>query len=548
MKNLKYWEEKRCKKCDKLFWAWIKRKTQFCSGECSAQFTANDPTRLSKIRKTKKERYGNETYVNPEKAKATCIEKYGVDNVSKSDEIIERIKAANMEKYGVEWSWQADGVKEKIKQTNLIRYGAENPSQANSIKQKKIDTYLKRYGVENPFQCEKIKQNIRALYKEKFGVEYPSQIAEVRQKISEVVRKNNYKLLHSSKRIVDNVDILFSEDEYKGATSEFKYKVKCKKCGNIFEDHFDGNHHPRCMVCYPNATGSSYTEKEILSYIRSLLSTENIVERDRKLLGNRELDIYIPAKNIAIEYNGLFWHSEFNGHKSKLYHMDKLDRCLQQGIRLITIFEDEWALSSDIIKAKLNHMLHTVKEGVYARECDVQEILTKQSSIFLGKHHLQGYCPSSVNIGLLNNGELIAVMTFGKPRISLGGKDNANGEYELLRYSTSKLIVGGASKLLSHFIKTHAPSKIISYADRRWSTGDLYGKLGFSFVGNTDPNYWYFKPGYAIRYHRFGFRKSVLHKKMDLFIPELTEWENMQLNGYDRIWDCGNLKYEWRGT
>ena len=62
---------------------------------------------------------------------------------------------------------------------------------------------------------------------------------------------------------------------------------------------------------------------------------------------------------------------------------------------------------------------------------------------------------------------------------------------------------------------------------------------------DTDPNYFYFKPGYAVRFHRFGFRKSVLDNKLDLFIPELTEWENMKLNGYDRIWDCGSLKYEW---
>ena len=114
----------------------------------------------------------------------------------------------------------------------------------------------------------------------------------------------------------------------------------------------------------------------------------------------------------------------------------------------------------------------------------------------------------------------------------------------MYRFCSSKNVIGGASKLLSYFIKQYKPKKIISYADRRWSDGNLYKKIGFNLVRHTDISYYYFKPGYAIRYHRFGFRKNILSKKLVLFDPQLTEWQNMQLNGYDRIWDCGNLKYE----
>ena len=104
-------------------------------------------------------------------------------------------------------------------------------------------------------------------------------------------------------------------------------------------------------------------------------------------------------------------------------------------------------------------------------------------------------------------------------------------------------MIGGASKLLSYFIKQYKPKKIISYADRRWSDGNLYKKIGFNLVNLTHPSYFYTND-YLIKYHRFSFRKDQLSEKLVLFDPQLTEWENMQLNGYDRIWDCGNLKYE----
>ena len=109
-------------------------------------------------------------------------------------------------------------------------------------------------------------------------------------------------------------------------------------------------------------------------------------------------------------------------------------------------------------------------------------------------------------------------------------------------------VVGIAGKLLSYFINKYIPTKIISYADKRWSRGDLYEKIGFKKVSDGSPNYWYIDKKYLHRIHRFNFRKSELHGKVKTFDPMLSEWGNMQNNGYDRIWDCGNLKYEWKKT
>ena len=122
-----------------------------------------------------------------------------------------------------------------------------------------------------------------------------------------------------------------------------------------------------------------------------------------------------------------------------------------------------------------------------------------------------------------------------------------NNVYELYRLCSNTNVVGGASKLINHFIKTHNPSKIVSYADRRYTCihNAFYEKIGFVKINEGTPNYWYFgKNANYKRTHRFGFAKHTLSKKLKIFNDALSEWENMKLNGYDRIWDCGSIKYE----
>lgn len=98
-------------------------------------------------------------------------------------------------------------------------------------------------------------------------------------------------------------------------------------------------------------------------------------------------------------------------------------------------------------------------------------------------------------------------------------------------------MIGVASKLLSHFKKNYKWEQIFSYADRRWSTGNLYAQIGFELIGNTKPNYWYFANGSIERRHRFALRKKSSEPK------DITEWELRRNQGWNRIWDCGNLKY-----
>jgi Zn finger protein HypA/HybF involved in hydrogenase expression len=286
---------------------------------------------------------------------------------------------------------------------------------------------------------------------------------------------------------------------------------------------------------------TSIAENEIADYIKNELNVD-IEIGNRKLLNGKELDIYIPSKKIAIEYNGLLWHSEFFGHKDKYYHLYKTEQCEKLGIQLIHIFEDEWKYKQNIVKARLKHIIGTSANRIYARKCEVKELNKKTEKKFLEQYHIQGSARAKVKLGLFNNGNLVAVMTFGDLRKQLGSTKQDN-TYELIRFATKGAVVGGADKLFKYFIKTYNPTTIISYADRRWSMGKLYEVLGFNRVSTGKPNYWYML-GYENRLHRYIFRKSEL-KSFKHYNPNKTELEIMIEAGYDRIWDCGSLKYKW---
>lgn len=540
----KYWETKNCIRCGKEFSSRIKMNQRFCSNDCSAAFTANDETRLNRIKQTKLEKYGNPTFVNPEKAKKTCLKKYGVDNASKSPDVIKRIQQSNQEKYGVNWSWQNEEVKEKIKKSSFEKYGTENPSSSEVVKEKRSNTNIDRYGIDNLFRDHFCKDKIIKTNQSKHGCDYPSQNTEIKEKATRSFLHTIFPKVKETNQ--DKVDFLFTEEEYKGTHRSNIYKFRCKKCGNEFEDHLDAQDRPRCLVCNPYIAGFSLMEKAILEYVRSICpSTENIIEKDRSVLGNRELDIYLPDRKLAIEFDGAYWHSEKSGGKDPNYHLNKTIGCEEKGIQLLHIFEDEWIEKQEIVKSMLKHRLCFSDSKIHARKCKIGNITWGRAREFLLANHIQGPGTAAINLGLFYEDKLVAVATFGKLRISLGSKSR-EGKYELIRYATSSNVVGGCGKLVSYFVRFFQPLSLISYADRRWSLGNMYKKIGFERVSATKPNYWYFLDGEYHRFHRFSFRKDQLDKKLVEFDPFLTEWENMKNNGFDRLWDCGSLKFEWK--
>jgi hypothetical protein len=174
---------------------------------------------------------------------------------------------------------------------------------------------------------------------------------------------------------------------------------------------------------------------------------------------------------------------------------------------------------------------------IFARKCKIKQIKSNIKKDFLNSTHLQGNCNSSINLGLYHQSELVAVATFGKSRY------DKKYEYELLRYSTklNTTIVGGFSKLLKYFINEYSPKNILTYCDRNVSIGNLYIQTNFQLIDVLKPSYFYFN-GVNV-FSRELFQKHKLKNKLPIFNESLTEYENMQINGYDRVWDAGNYKF-----
>lgn len=399
-------------------------------------------------------------------------------------------------------------VKEKQRQSIFRNHGVYNPSHSPEIRAKADRTNFERYGVYNMFS-------------------HP----DVQKKIVDDIRKRHYDDLVKSMD-ENNIEVLYSLDDYiKKALKGEKVPYRCKKCGNVFERIYHSSVY--CKKCECPGT-SSKQEYDLYLWISSMVECES---SSREVLKNRcEIDIYSEDKKIGFEYNGLYWHSE-KRNKNKNYHLEKTDICEKQGIRLIHIFEDEWINKNSIVKSRIKNLLGVTPYKIYARKCEIKTVDASTCNKFLEKYHLQGKDNSSIRFGLYYKNRLVAVMTFGKPRF------NKNYQWELIRYVTISNfnIVGGAGKLLSHFKKKYKGS-IITYADRRWSIGQLYEKLGFTFKENTRPNYFYTKG--CCRLSRYKCQKHKLKSLLkENFNPELSENENMNNNNYYRIWDCGNKVY-----
>ncbi len=345
------------------------------------------------------------------------------------------------------------------------------------------------------------------------------------------------------KKSISDIKQSFENEGYKIISKEYKdnksyLKIVCP-LGHEFRtkwNDFQQGH--RCPVCFHHI---SKAEKEVFSFLKPYFS--DIVNNDRSLIKPLELDIVIPSKKTAIEFCGLYWHSESAG-KDKNYHLNKLNKCNEAGYRLITIFEDEWLHKKDIVKNRLLYLLGiSNSEKIYARNCTIKEINNSTKNYFLNTYHLQESDSSRVKLGLFYNDKLVSVMTFSKGSLAKHNLKDNDSYYELSRFCLdyNYNVVGSAGKLLKYFINNYNPSEIISYADKRWSDGDLYKKLGFTFEHDSQPNYWYIVGDKRV--HRFNFRKSELNKKLKHFDPNLTEYQNMLNNGYHRIYDCGNSKW-----
>lgn len=331
----------------------------------------------------------------------------------------------------------------------------------------------------------------------------------------------------------------------------YSYTLQCNVCSTTFErtrnafiDSKVDHEAFKCPSCHPRSTIQSAAELEVIEFIRANIPEHvSCIQSDRTVLNGREIDCYLPELNLGFEYNGLYWHAERVSGKPPHVHNWKTKLASTKGVRLITIFEDEWLRKPNVVKSRILHLVRGKSQRiVYARKTQIREISNLVKDEFLEQHHIQGKDVSGIRYGAWFGDELVAVMTFSKTNMSKGGDGKA---YELNRFAvlSNTHVPGIASKLFKHFIRSFTPDTVISYADRRWCTGKVYDELGFVFDSVTPPSYWYLTDGYTRRAHRSNFMKHMLCRKLPLYDPAKTEWENMCVNGYDRIWDCGTNKF-----
>lgn len=405
-------------------------------------------------------------------------------------------------------------LQEKVKESHLKKYGNVSSAMDQTIKDKQTETKLiKKYDDNAKFLLDK------ELFKKEF--------------ISEL----------NGETIMDYEKAITQLDIKKGTLQKYlrKFNFNVKKTLGL----------PQTEV----------KVHEILDIIQNELkeiSGITFISNSRRILENKkELDFYIPEKRLAIECNGIYWHSysgrntdpssEMNNKKFQMNrHVDKVNACEKQGITLFQVNEDELNNKLDIWKSKIRTKLGLFDQVIYARLCEVREIDTPIARSFINKTHIQGYANSSIKLGLFYCRDLVSVMTIGKPRF------NKKFEWELIRLSSelNTRVIGGASKLLKYFERNYNPKNIISYGNRRWvnSEKNVYKSLGFNFVEITKPSYYYYHVSKSnpIPMHRSLFQKHKLRNLPEtkkFYKDELTEEEIMQLANFRKMWDAGHLTY-----
>ena len=507
-----------CKMCGKI----IPSAHEYCSKECME----SDREVINKrVKDTVIEKYGEDGLRSKsiqEKKKKTNLAKYGCEYASQNEEVKRKALETNKRNHGGILAMNNPLIKAKIVKTNLERYGVPYAQQLDEVKAKVKRTNLERYGYECNFGDAKKRAEYEQICIEKHGEDYAKTRAQKARFAFQLANRPHLEM-YNREDVLEN----FIDENNEFMVNEFCafFKVsrgmcdKFKVSNNILNRNNDW-HRGR----------SSSIEQELFDSI----PCENKYQNDKTILGGMELDMVLPDIKLAIEYDGLYWHSVQQG-KDENYHLDKTKRCLEKGYQLFHIFESD---DIEIWQSMINNKLGLNKR-VYARKCEIREVNFADSMKFLEENHLQGFCPSSIRYGLYYNDELVQLITFGKSRF------DKSYDYELLRLCTLKgyCVVGGASKLFKHALK-FVKGNIISYANRRFSCGEIYKQLGFELKGESAPNYFYNKS--SKMYSRIAFQKHKLKDVLDKFDDNLSEYENMLNNGYDRIYDCGNLVFSYK--
>ena len=446
--------------------------------------------------------------------------------------------------------------------TNIKKYGGNTPMSSQTVigkikdswtkvdreelKEKKRKTCIEKYGGTSPISSTEVQDKMKQTLTDKYGVDNYSKVSNFKEivssKISQTKLNNDIKLFRTSTQNIKNLNKEYFEKTFidndgylklYDAMNYYNYQTDT----SIYKFMIQNN------IKYKKRFNTSHLEKQVLEFL--LQNDIKCQTQVRHLQNISEIDIL--SNNLAIEFDGLFWHS-YTNHSKQLKsffinrHVEKTDNFekLSNEYQMLHIFENEWLddTKRDIWKSMISNILKLNSERVFARKCIVKEISTTEANTFILKNHMQGIRNTNIKLGLYYNNELVSVMTLGKPL-----DNNSEYEYELIRFCNKKYtnVIGGASKLLKYFEKTYKPKSLLSYANRRWSKGNLYHKLGFELQNISKPNKFVVKGNKL--FNRIGFQKYKLKDKLDKYDKNLSADDNIINNNYGLIWDCGNYVF-----
>ena len=434
-------------------------------------------------------------------------------NETRSDEekkqILDKTKKTFLKKYGVERYSQTNEWKEKTLQKNREKFGADWYSQTEKYKKEYEECCMKKYGVKNAFQVEDVKKKIHNKFYDSFKSRHKNVIE---------IKKDTLLC-----KCTDETCTLCEKKVYEIKKTTFSDRI----CHNI----------DTCTIRTPYGDICSGSETLLSEYIKSIYSG-CIIKNDRSVLSGKELDIYLPELNIAFEFNGIYWHNEFN--KPRYYHQDKSLECKENGIQLIHIWEDDWLYRNDIVKDIIKSKLGLSDFNIGARKCEIRNVSNKDAIDFLNKYHIQGGVSNGKSIGLYYQNNLVEILTFGQLRKNMGSTPE-DGKYEIYRVCSKAgyNIQGGFSRLLHFFETEYKPKEVITYGNLDYTYGNVYLKCGFIECGLSAPTYTWVVDGK--RCHRSNFMKSKLDECKSN--PELTESDVMHSRGHWRCWDAGKIKF-----
>ena len=286
-----------------------------------------------------------------------------------------------------------------------------------------------------------------------------------------------------------------------------------------------------CRECHTR--GTSRGEKDIFAFIQAMEGVDSLGRVKGELSNPRiELDIYVPEKKVAIEFNGVYWHS--SKFKDKGAHHTKFKMAEEAGIKLVQVWEDDWNLRRPIVEEHLKQVLGvSTLPKIAARKTKVVEVPYSVAKDFLNANHIQGAAGAAFHLSLQYEGDVVALASF---------KRRSDGGLELVRYATSANVQGGHSKLVTYVERNYTYNQLVTFADLTFGSGELYRKTGWVEDKFLSPDYQYLVGGRRV--HKFNYRLKRFREDPDLqYVEGMSESQLSELNGLLRVYDAGKIRF-----